>query len=272
MRPSIKQSIVRFVMCSHDPRFDLPLDLARALPPPDRLALFLDVDGTLIGSTHCDRVAGIPAPRLALLERIGELTSDAVAILTGRTVEMVDDMFAPLILSVAGLQGADRRFADGRRAAPVLSERERSMLDPLEEEISASFPGLTVERKPAGLSVVYDEDAGTAERIEAIAVRHVGTTFAVIPGRIAVDIVPPGIDKGHALAVFAAEAPFAGRIPVHIGDDLPDRPAFTAAHRLGGFGVAVHRPAKEADYALSGDADVWALLDTYAGLHVRRDA
>jgi trehalose-6-phosphatase len=164
-------------MCSHDPRFDLPLDLARALPLPDRLALFLDVDGTLIGSTHCDRVAGIPAPHLALLERIGELTSGAVAILTGRTVEMVDDMFAPLILSVGGLQGADRRFADGRRAAPVLSERERSMLDPLEEEISTSFPGLTVERKPAGLSVVYDEDAGTAERIEAIAVRHVGTTF-----------------------------------------------------------------------------------------------
>jgi trehalose 6-phosphate phosphatase len=94
-------------MCSHDPRFDLPLDLARALPLPDRLALFLDVDGTLIGSTHCDRVAGIPAPRLALLERIGELTSDAVAILTGRTVEMVDEMFTPLILSVAGLQGAD---------------------------------------------------------------------------------------------------------------------------------------------------------------------
>jgi hypothetical protein len=40
-----------------------------------------------------------------------------------------------------------------------------------------------------------------------------------------------------------------------IGDDMPDRPAFTAARGLGGFGVAVHRPAEEADHALSGDAE-----------------
>jgi trehalose 6-phosphate phosphatase len=233
------------------------------------LALFLDVDGTLIGSTHCARAAGVSAQGLALLERIGELTSGAAAILTGRTVEMVDELFAPLILSVAGLQGGDRRFADGRRTGPILSDRERLMLSALEEELSALFPELTVERKPAGLSVVYDEDAGIAERIRAVAVRHVGTTFAVIPGRIAVDIVPPGIDKGHALRVFAAGAPFAGRIPVHIGDDLPDRPAFTAARELGGFGIAVHRPTEEADYALFGNADVWALLDTYASLHIK---
>jgi trehalose 6-phosphate phosphatase len=101
-----------------------------------------------------------------------------------------------------------------------------------------------------------------------MAVRHVGTTFAVIRGRIAVDVVPPGIDKGHALAAFAAGAPFAGRIPVHIGDDVPDRPAFTAARGLGGFGVAVHRPAEEADHVASGATEVWALLDAYADPHV----
>jgi trehalose 6-phosphate phosphatase len=258
-------------MCSHDSRFDSPLDLAWALPPPDKLALFLDVDGTLIGSKYHDRVAGVPAPSLTLLGHIKDLTNGAIAILTGRTVEMVDKMLSPLILPIGGLQGAERRFADGRKTAPILSSREQSTLDSLAEKISTSFFGLTVERKPAGLTIVYNENLGMVEQINTIAMQHVGTTFAVIRGRIAIDVVPPGIDKGHALATFAAGVPFVGRIPVHIGDDVPDYPAFASARRLGGIGIAVHHPTEEADYALLDDSDVWLLLGTYVGIHVKND-
>ncbi|WP_114395832.1 trehalose-phosphatase [Oleisolibacter albus] len=248
-------------------RFSSARDVAQALPPPDRLALFLDVDGTLIGPTHDDREAGVPAEQLALLGRVRALTGGALAILTGRTIDMVDDMFGPLELPVGGLQGADRRLPDGRRTALSLTDRQRTIIHGLEQEIATALPGVTVERKLAGLTIVFDEDAEVAARAAAIAVRHVGTAFAVIRGRIAIDIVPPGADKGTALAIFAGETPFSGRQPVHIGDDVPDRPAFTAARRLGGFGVAVHNPVSEADYALSSHDDVWTLLDAYASLH-----
>jgi len=45
--------------------------------------------------------------------------------------------------------------------------------------------------------------------------------------------------KGTTLRAFMREQPFAGRVPVMIGDDLTDVDAFRAAEELGGFAIAV---------------------------------
>ncbi len=47
--------------------------------------------------------------RRVMMERIAKVTGEATAILTGRSIEAVDALFAPLVLPVGGLQGADRR-------------------------------------------------------------------------------------------------------------------------------------------------------------------
>jgi trehalose 6-phosphate phosphatase len=46
-------------------------------------------------------------------------------------------------------------------------------------------------------------------------------------------------NKGDALAAFMAEAPFLGRTPLAVGDDLTDEDAFAAAQSAGGAGVLV---------------------------------
>ena len=106
---------------------------------PDRLALFLDVDGTLIGPTYADRERGIAADRIALIDRLYGLLGGALAIVSGRSVETVDPMFRPLKLPVAALQGADRRFADGRRFTPVQTPEERKALKTIATVVSAVF-------------------------------------------------------------------------------------------------------------------------------------
>jgi len=77
-----------------------------------------------------------------------------------------------------------------------------------------------------------------------------------------VELRAPGPDKGAAIATFMAEPPFAGHLPVFLGDDLTDEDGFRAVALLGGYGVVVgpRRPTA-AIYALAGVGEVRAWLN-----------
>jgi trehalose 6-phosphate phosphatase len=244
-----------------------PRDIAAGLPPPRSLALFLDIDGTLIGPRHEDRIRGIGDARIDLLRRLSALTGNAVAVLTGRAIEAADDILAPLALPTAGLQGADRRYPDGRRVMPVMTADDRRLYETLAEKVAAGFPGVFIEWKPAGMAFVHDEDRALADGLIALARSVVGKRFSVMDGRVAIDVVPPGTDKGQALAAFMERAPCVGRTAVHVGDDIPDEPAFRAAEVLGGFGITVGRAAAGVTRRLGDHEDVWAMLEAYAARH-----
>lgn len=244
-----------------------PTLLADRLPAPDGLALFLDVDGTLIGASHAAREVGLSAAQIETLAAVHDRLGGALAILTGRTIEAVDDIFRPLVLPTAGLQGADRRLADGRRIMPVLTADERRLFERVVEDVAAGFPTVEVEWKPGGLALVYSEGDAFVGDLHAVVERRIAGAFEVMRGRVAIDVVPKDTHKGIALEAIAATVPFAGRTPVHIGDDFPDDPAFAAARRLGGFGVAVTRPSTDADHRLADKDAVWALLAAYLDRH-----
>lgn len=240
-----------------------PVFVADRLPDPGDLALFLDIDGTLIGPFHGDRDRGIAPERLDLIDRLSRRLDGAVTILTGRAIEAVDRILAPLVLPAGGLQGSDRRFADGRRTMPVLTADQRRLFETVAEHVGRGHPGIEIEWKPAGMALVHDEGHPDADALLALARSIVGAAFQVMPGRVAIDIVPPGVDKGHALDAFMERKPCVGRVPVHVGDDLPDEPAFRAAARAGGFGVTVIRSAPDAEHILDDHEAVWAMLAAY---------
>ncbi len=53
------------------------------------------------------------------------------------------------------------------------------------------------------------------------------------------EIKPRGFSKGAAIAGFMREAPFSGRKPVFVGDDLTDMDGFTAVESQGGISIGV---------------------------------
>ena len=93
----------------------------------DRIALFLDFDGTLVAiADRPDEVRLDLTTRQALMH-LDTLLGGAVAIITGREIAAVDRFLDPLRLSIAGVHGLTRRDAEGRTHKPAVDGGSRRL-------------------------------------------------------------------------------------------------------------------------------------------------
>jgi trehalose 6-phosphate phosphatase len=250
------------------PAEELADRLIEAGPP----ALFLDFDGTLVElAATPDGIA--PSPRLVpLLTGLQAALGGGLAIVTGRAIARIDDFLAPLRLPVAGLHGFEIRLdpAGSTAAAPAAE------LDPVRKsavDLPRAWPGVEIEDKGATLAIHYRAvpEAGPAVLARAQAlVAASGGHLALIDGKMVAELLPRGRDKGTGIATLMARAPFAGRRPAFLGDDVTDEAGFAAVNGAGGTSVRIGAPAQptEARFHLPG---VPAVLDLLEGLLARLD-
>jgi trehalose 6-phosphate phosphatase len=211
-------------------------------PPPPRpdWALFLDVDGTLLEFEPDPRAVRPGPPLLDLLARLADTLGGALALVSGRPLAVLDEMFEPLRLPAAGLHGLERRSAAGhveRHLARAPDEAREAFLALLEGR-----PGLLLEDKGASLALHYRNAPALEAVVRAAAEQVAGTlgpAWQLLAGSFVYELKPAGITKGTAVEAFLAEPPFSGRRPVYVGDDLTDLDGMAAAERLGGEGIAV---------------------------------
>jgi trehalose 6-phosphate phosphatase len=94
-----------------------PGDLAR-VAPVSSCAYFLDADGTLLDiMPRPEDVVADDGLRTLLAELTGAARG-ALALISGRTINDIDRIFAPLVFPVSGLHGAEIRFPDRSRSGP----------------------------------------------------------------------------------------------------------------------------------------------------------
>jgi trehalose 6-phosphate phosphatase len=91
-----------------------------------------------------------------------------------------------------------------------------------------------------------------------------GPDFQLVAGKMVYEIKPGGRDKGTAIADFMTEAPFAGRVPVFIGDDVTDEDGFTVVNGAGGHSIKVGAGNSLARWRLSDAQSVRCWLEAYA--------
>lgn len=215
-------------------------------------ALFLDFDGTLVEiAAHPDAVV-VPDGLVDTLSHLQDRLGGAVAVVSGRPIAQIDQLLAPLVLSVAGVHGAERRRADGS-----LSWQPVHPLQQVETTAVAlvrAHPALRLEVKRGSVALHYRQ----APELEPLCLAAMQSAVEASPGmtllrgKMVVEAKPGRATKDEAIAAFLAEAPFAGRIPVFIGDDVTDEAGFELVQRLGGLGVKVGEGSSRAACRLAG--------------------
>jgi trehalose 6-phosphate phosphatase len=220
---------------------------------PSAQALFLDYDGTLVEIAPTPEEARADRELLELLGRLQERLDGALAIVTGRPVGDIDSLLHPLQLTVAALHGLAVRRGDGSAmAAPVAP----SLLDPAREAFSAfaaEHSGTRVEDKGLSVALHFRGAPSAGRAADELASMLAGAGEGALRlqrGKMVVELLPAGADKGKAIAALMVEPPFQSRRPVFVGDDVTDEAGFATVNLQGGLSLRVGDGAGAADFLL----------------------
>ena len=210
---------------------------------PDAIALLLDVDGTLVDIAPTPHEVHVPEELCRSLACLSERLGGALALVSGRPIADLDTLFSPLKLAAVGGHGAEMRLHDGKRVStvaplpPALRQRLTAVATP--------GSGIIVEDKGYSVALHYrqalQQEPRLREHIAAARADFSGEALEVLPGKAMFEVKRPGIDKGAAVRALMTHAPFAGRRPVFIGDDVTDELVFAILPALHGIGFSVHR-------------------------------
>ncbi len=236
-----------------------------AAPPllAARWALFLDIDGTLLTHAETPDAVYVDDALRELLARLQAQADGALALISGRSIDDVDALFAPLVLPVAGQHGVEWRDAAGTLHRLPFPEAHLRQVAQRFAAFKARHPGIVFEDKGHNLALHYRLAPQLEREVRALvehAVADLGGDFELQAGKMVVELKPGGHDKGTAIEAFMATAPFAGRTPVFLGDDLTDEFGFETVRRLGGHAVKVGDGESVADWRLPDVGAVRAWL------------
>jgi trehalose 6-phosphate phosphatase len=242
---------------------------------PDRLpvidlkrdAILLDVDGTLVDIAPSPDEVRVPAGLRGTLFRLIGHANGALALVSGRTLESIDALFAPLVTAAIGCHGAQMRrspeAADMRRMPPLPEEIRLACSD-----IQGLEPHVRIEDKTFTLAFHYRQAPYLEERLRALLHDRLApftAEYVLMEGKSVIEIKPRQCTKGEALRALMGLPPFAGRRPVYFGDDTTDEYAFAVLPELHGIGISVGRPMPGADYGVAAPRDIRRWLGRLAG-------
>jgi trehalose 6-phosphate phosphatase len=253
--------------------------LAALIADPENALMAFDFDGTLSPIVD-DPGAAYAQP--GMVEALAGLAASVghVAIITGRpagtAVELAGLADAPGLdgLVILGQYGFERWDGSAREVTTV---EPPAGLDVVRREVpdviaAAGVTDAVIEDKRLAVAVHLRSSAAPAEAFErlrgplfALAER---TGLAAEPGRLVIELRPPGMDKGKALLGLASEVD--ATTLVFTGDDLGDLAAFDAVdawRATGGAGLLVcsgsdevEELAARADLVVDGPPGVLAWL------------
>jgi len=254
------------------------------LARPDRAVLAFDFDGTLAPIVpDPEQARAHPAAVPALATLAPKVAS--VAVVTGRPagVAVRYGGFAGVPglehLVVLGHYGAERWDAvSGTVNAPAPHPgvaAVRAELPGCLDRIGA-WQGTWIEEKGRAVAVHTRRASDPQAAFEALrepltdlATRH---GLIVEPGRMVLELRPPGMDKGVALLEYVRE--IGAESVLYAGDDLGDLPAFAAVDKLRSDGIPgllvcsgsseVAELADRADLVVDGPPGVVRLLSALA--------
>jgi trehalose 6-phosphate phosphatase len=206
-------------------------------------AFLLDIDGTLLDIAPTPQSVEVPPELLRVLLALHERTGGAIAFVSGRPLDDIDRLFHPSKFSAVGGHGAEMRIGDGpvvQLAGALPAALKRKL-----HQIAEARKGVIAEDKGFAFALHYRLAPEYAEDIWDAVGRACGAypakSLEVLPGKAVIEVKGRSFDKGTGIREIMKLAPFHGRKPIFIGDDVTDQAAFEIMPDLGGLGFSVGR-------------------------------
>jgi len=237
---------------------------AGIVPDLDQSALLLDIDGTLIELAPTPRDIIVPPSLGPTLQALHERLDGALALVSGRSMTDIDVIFAPLQFPVVGGHGAEMRLsteneAVAAHAPPMDNDLKRRFI-----AISKISPGILFEDKGYSVALHYrlapECERAIYEAVSAIRADLPQAPIDVLPGKFVCEIKHAGFTKATGVRELMSHAPFKGRNPIFIGDDVTDESVFAIMPSFKGVSFSVSRRAHGVNGYFRAPKDVRAWL------------
>lgn len=235
--------------------------------PAEHWALFLDVDGCLLDLADAPDAVMVPEGLREGLESLQSRLGGALALVSGRAIARLDELFAPSRFDSVGLHGAEcrsrRRTQEPGPPPPALATIREAAL-----RLASVYEGALVEDKGRAVALHWRGAPDAEPALQAFAVHSLEQLpgYRLQQGREVVELYPGGegddsIDKGRAIAALLEVPPYRGRTPVFAGDDYTDESGFELVNAREGISVLVgDRAPSAARFHLAAPAAVRAWL------------
>jgi trehalose 6-phosphate phosphatase len=233
-------------------------------------ALFLDFDGTLVEIADRPDAVIVPADLRRTLTALRVRLGGAMAIVTGRSIAVIDDFLAPDRFDVAGLHGGEHRLAG--RLFPCRPDEHpdlRRAVDELQRRFAAAAPGILIEDKGCSVAVHWrlaPEGAELAAETMRTVAETLGAGYRLQLGKAVAEVLPARASKGGIIRHLLTQGAYRNRRPIFIGDDLTDEQAFAAVDDLEGISIRVGSGPTRARYRIGAPSALREFLGRWAGL------
>src|SRR6201995_1374074 len=219
------------------------------VPHLNDTAILLDIDGTLLDLMPTPREVWVPPGLRETLNGLMKRTSGALALVSGRSLNDIDLIFAPQEYPVVGGHGAEMRLAsDGQAVASHAPPMDKELKKRL-AAIASLSPGILLEDKGYSLALHYrlapHAEKAIYEAVSLIRADLPNAPIEVLPGKCVCEIKHSGFTKATGVRELMTRAPFKGRRPVFIGDDVTDETVFAIMPEYNGRACSVGRRAQK---------------------------
>src|ERR1700754_3251467 len=234
------------------------------IPHLGECALLLDIDGTLLDLAPTPREVWVPPGLAKTMNRLLERTSGALALVSGRSLNDIDLIFAPAEFPAVGGHGAEMRIMVDNESvathAPPLDKELKKRL----AAIAQLSPGILLEDKGYSLALHYrlapHAEKAIYEAVSLIRADLPNAPIEVLPGKCVCEIKHSGFNKAPGGRELMTHAPFRGRKPLFIGDDVTDETVFAIMPDFDGLAFSVGRRARGVDGHFDAPNDVREFL------------
>ena len=229
-------------------------------------ALFLDFDGTLAPLQDDPDTVALPHGGDQTLLRLSVLLNGALVLISGRDIRDLS-IRTPEMLWRAGGHGLE--ICRPGQTPSLHRETVSQDLRDAADRIIAPYDHVRIEDKGPVLAIHFRQNPAAEQallnRLQALALQSDG--YKAQHGKMVIELKPERANKGAALEQMMQSPPFAGRVPVMVGDDTTDEDAMQVAAKLGGFGIKVGDGATFARHRFKNTAIVWQWLRSIVNEH-----